>query len=236
MLPNEKNDLLYLLNILEYIGKIWKYTENAKNAEELFELNEQMNLNASLTLLSNIGENVSKITEKLKQDYSNIEWIKIKDFRNRIVHDYVGIDLAIVYEIISKDLNVLKPNIENIINEKIKQNVFDIEELKISKKSTFYKYMAVETIDALETVLKTKNILEKYNLDKIGVFGSFARGEIAKDIDFYIDLENYNIKNLIKLKQDLEKITQKEVDIMIKKYANPIILYRAQKDMKYVTR
>jgi uncharacterized protein with HEPN domain len=27
MLPSEKNDLLYLLNILEHIGKIWKYTE-----------------------------------------------------------------------------------------------------------------------------------------------------------------------------------------------------------------
>ena len=58
MSPNEKNDLLYLLNILEYIGKIWKYTENTKSVEELFELNEQMNLNASLTLLANIGENV----------------------------------------------------------------------------------------------------------------------------------------------------------------------------------
>jgi len=46
------------LNILEYIGKTWKYTENVKNAEELFEMNEQMNLNASLTLLANIGENV----------------------------------------------------------------------------------------------------------------------------------------------------------------------------------
>ena len=60
MLPNEKNDLLYLLNILEYIGKIWKYTEEINDVEELFELNEQMNLNASLTLLANIGENVAK--------------------------------------------------------------------------------------------------------------------------------------------------------------------------------
>ena len=63
MLRNEKNDLLYLLNILEYIGKIWKYSEKTKDAEELFELNDQMNLNASLTLLANIGENVLKITE-----------------------------------------------------------------------------------------------------------------------------------------------------------------------------
>jgi len=48
-------------------------------------------------------------------------------------------------------------------------------------------------------------------------------------------MDNYNLKNLIQLKKDLENITEKEVDIMIKKYANPIVLYRAQKDMIYVT-
>jgi len=141
MLPNERNDLMYLLNILEYIGKIWKYIGKATNAEELLELNEQMNLNASLTLLANIGENVSKITEKLKQNYSDIEWQQIKDFRNKIVHDYVGIDLAVVYEIITNDLKELKPKIEEIIREQMTQKTFDIEEIKISKESKFYKYI-----------------------------------------------------------------------------------------------
>jgi len=146
MLPNEKNDLLYLLNILEYIGKIWKYTEKTNDAEELFELNEQMNLNASLTLLVNIGENVSKTTEELKNEYSNIEWEKIKGFRNRIVHDYVGIDLAIVYEIITNDLKRLRPEIVKIIKEKMKQKVFDIEEVKISKESKYYNHIDFEEI------------------------------------------------------------------------------------------
>ena len=44
MLPNEKNDLMYLINILEYIGKTWKYTEGINDPDELFELNDQMNL------------------------------------------------------------------------------------------------------------------------------------------------------------------------------------------------
>jgi predicted nucleotidyltransferase len=43
------------------------------------------------------------------------------------------------------------------------------------------------------------------------------------------------LKKLIGLKEDLEKITEMDVDIMLKKYANPIVLYRALKDMKYVT-
>ena len=146
MLPSEKNDLMYLINILEYIGKIWKYTEGVNNADELFELNEQLNLNASLTLIANIGENVSKISDKLKQEYPNIDWQQIKYFRNKIVHDYAGIDLAIVYEAISKDFNILKPELEKIIKEQIKNKIFEIEEINICKESNYYKYVDFEKI------------------------------------------------------------------------------------------
>jgi uncharacterized protein len=95
--------------------------------------------------------------------------------------------------------------------------------------------MNIETINALDAALKNEGLLKKHRLERIGVFGSFARGEEANDIDFYVDSENYCLKDLLDLKEDLEKITQKRVDIMLKKYANPIILYRAEKDMKYVT-
>jgi len=92
------------------------------------------------------------------------------------------------------------------------------------------------TINALEKVIKNEKLLEKYNLEKIGVFGSFARGEDSNDIDFYIDLDNYNLNRMLELRNELAAITGKEVDIMLKKYANPIILYRAIKDMKYVSK
>ena len=95
--------------------------------------------------------------------------------------------------------------------------------------------MLMENIEALQQAIKKEKILNKYDLEKIGIFGSFARGENANDIDFYIDKDNYNIQNLLNLKKDLEKITNKEIDIMVKKYVNPIILYRAEKDMIYVT-
>jgi uncharacterized protein with HEPN domain len=146
MLPNEKNDLLYLLNILEYIGKIWKYTEEIICAEELYEFNSQMNLNASLTLLANIGENVSKISENLKNQYTNIEWKLLKNFRNRIVHDYGGLNLVIVYETITSDLKRLKSDIERIITEKSVEKIFEIEEIEICKDSQFYKYIDFDKI------------------------------------------------------------------------------------------
>ena len=146
MSPNERNDLLYLINILEYIGKIWKYTGGIKTEEELYELNDQMNLNASLTLLANIGENVFKISDKIKKEFTNIEWKQIKEFRNRIVHDYVGIDLAIIFEIITKDLKPLKEEVEKIIKIKLEQKIFDIEEFNICKNSPYYSNIEFEKI------------------------------------------------------------------------------------------
>ena len=102
-------------------------------------------------------------------------------------------------------------------------------------KLSYNRIMNMENIKTLQQAIKKEKILNKYNLEKIGIFGSFARGENANDIDFYIDKDDYSIQKLINLKKDLEKITNKEIDIMIKKYANPIILYRAEKDMVYVT-
>ena len=141
MSPHKENDLLYLLNILEYSGKIWKYTENIASAEALYEFNEQLNLNASLTLLANIGENVGKISEELKEEYQSIEWQSIKDFRNKVVHDYAGIDIYIVFEIITEDLRKLKSEIEQIIAKKVEQKIFNIDELNLARESEFYKHV-----------------------------------------------------------------------------------------------
>jgi uncharacterized protein with HEPN domain len=43
-----------------------------------------MNFNATLNLLANIGENIGKISEELKQIHSDVDWSQIKGFRNRV--------------------------------------------------------------------------------------------------------------------------------------------------------
>jgi uncharacterized protein with HEPN domain len=59
-----------------------------------------------------IGEASSKIPEDIKNNFSQIPWIKLKGIRNRIVHDYFGVDVNIIWEIIEKDLVELKKQIE----------------------------------------------------------------------------------------------------------------------------
>jgi uncharacterized protein with HEPN domain len=146
MLADIKNDLMYLLNILEYIGKIQKYTENINSPEEFYELNDQLNFNGSINLLTNIGENVSKMSNELKKEYTRIEWQQIKDFRNKIVHDYVGIDLILTYDIIKHELKKLQPEIEKIIKTKTEEKIFDKEEINLSKDSKYYAHVRFERI------------------------------------------------------------------------------------------
>ena len=146
MFANIKNDLMYLLNILEYVGKIQKYTENINSPEEFYELNDQLNFNGSVNLLANIGENVSKISSELKAEYAEIGWQQIKDFRNKIVHDYVGIDLILTYNIVRNDLEKLQQKIEEIINTKITEKIFEHEEINLSRDSKYYTHVRFEKL------------------------------------------------------------------------------------------
>jgi len=115
MLAEIKNDLLYLLNILESIEKIHIYSEKTGTAEDFFYANDQLNFNATLNLFANIGENAGKISSELKNKNPGLHWQDIKDFRNKIVHDYMGIDIFVVFKIIKNELNTLKERIFCII-------------------------------------------------------------------------------------------------------------------------
>ena len=141
MLPSIKNDLMYLLNILESIEKTLLYSKDCSSAEVFYELNDQLNFNASLNLLANIGENVNKISEELKQIYIDIEWNKIKGFRNKVVHDYVNIDTFMVFAIIKNNLVSLRDSLINIISIELMKGNFSIEEYNEAKKSLFYRHI-----------------------------------------------------------------------------------------------
>ena len=80
------------------------------------------------------------------------------------------------------------------------------------------------------------SLAEKYpTIKRIGIFGSFARDEEnANDIDLLIE-DDIDPDRLIQLKILLENSFQKKVDIVLPKFANPIILYRAQRDLHYAT-
>ena len=49
--------------------------------------------------------------------YNNIDWFIIKNLRNKIVHDYEGINLNLIWDIITDDIIQLKMDLEKILKE-----------------------------------------------------------------------------------------------------------------------
>ncbi|EMJ85440.1 DUF86 domain-containing protein [Leptospira meyeri] len=145
MLKNRKNDLLYLLNIIEYIEKINLYSNSFENPEALYETNDQMNYNAILSLLTQIGENSTKLSDDTKNEYS-YPWKDVVGLRNRIAHDYTGINIFVVFQTIKYSLPSLKQKAYQIIQEGISENLFDKFELLSAKDSNFYTHVDFKNI------------------------------------------------------------------------------------------
>jgi predicted nucleotidyltransferase len=92
-----------------------------------------------------------------------------------------------------------------------------------------------DAVEHLKQIIDESRLLEKYHLDRIGIFGSYVRGEAANDVDILVQIES-DYPRLIKFRTELESLLHKKVDIVIEKFANPIVLHRAKQDMIYVVK
>ncbi len=104
-----------LLAILEAIDKILKYSKEINNEDELIE--NELLYDALLMNFVVIGEMSDRIPLEIKDKFKEIEWVKIKSFRNIIAHDYLGIDAEAVWQVIKTKIPMLKKQITNIMNK-----------------------------------------------------------------------------------------------------------------------
>ena len=99
--------------LINYIDAILNYTNNVAYCEFS---NNSMMVEACMFNLSQIGELVNKLDEDFFSDYPEIPWFKMKGLRNRIVHDYEGVNLNLIWEIIDIDLRKLKDQLIRLNN------------------------------------------------------------------------------------------------------------------------
>ncbi len=133
-------NILHILTILEAIEKIKIYSDEFEDEEEFYYANKQLNFNATVNLLIACGEENKKIDSGLKTS-KIINWKNLSAMRDKISHDYRGIDETIIWDIIQNYLPKLKialidmiPRIENYktyLNEALKSNYYeDLEYLR----------------------------------------------------------------------------------------------------------
>jgi len=102
-----------LESILEAIDRIIEYTSSINTADDLN--NDYRNFDATMMNFVVIGEMIDKISDEFKRKHSEIEWIKIKGFRNIVAHDYFGIDAEEVWQIIKTKIPTLKSDIKSLL-------------------------------------------------------------------------------------------------------------------------
>jgi|SRR3989338_4756419 len=103
---------LLLQDILEAIEKIEQYTSNFSQQQFI---SDTKTIDAVVRNLEILGEATYRLPTVFKEKYPKIEWHKIIGLRHRIVHEYFGIDLYLVWIIIQKDLPSFKKDLLQIL-------------------------------------------------------------------------------------------------------------------------
>ena len=106
-----KDDRVYLWHIRDCIDRILDYT---KDGQEAF-LGDSKTQDAVIRNLEIIGEAVKNISGDLKNAYPDIPWQRIAGMRDRMIHEYFGVNLQIVWERVEQDVPDLQQKVQSIL-------------------------------------------------------------------------------------------------------------------------
>jgi uncharacterized protein with HEPN domain len=99
-----KEDVVYLRHILDCIRRI---EEDVSGGREQF-LASHIVQDAVLRNLQTMAESTQRLSESRKVTYPGIHWRRIAAFRNVLVHDYLGIDMEMIWDIVQRDVPEVK--------------------------------------------------------------------------------------------------------------------------------
>lgn len=105
---------VYLEDIIEAAGAAREFIAGM-GKDELGK--DRRTRDAVVRNLEIIGEAVKKLPVETKRDYPDVEWKKIAGLRDILVHDYFGIDMDIVWDVVQNKLPVLAEQVRRILDE-----------------------------------------------------------------------------------------------------------------------
>jgi len=109
---SKRSSQLLLEDIIESANKILAYTVGLSYEQFLA---DGKTVDAVIRNFEIIGEAGNRLPEEIRDQYPNIDWHRIRGFRNRIVHDYMGTDYKIVWLIKDNFLPSMKSEIKSIL-------------------------------------------------------------------------------------------------------------------------
>jgi len=102
----KKDPGVFLDHILECIDLIENYSEGIAEAELMKSVSLQ---DMIIRRIEIIGEAVKNLPDDLKREYPEIPWRDIAGLRDIVVHQYFGLDLELIWDVVTRDIPDLKP-------------------------------------------------------------------------------------------------------------------------------
>lgn len=106
-----KNDLAYIDHILDCIRKVQRFSRGLDLKK--FSENELVQ-DAIIRNIEVIGEASKKISTDAKKTYPEIPWKEITGMRDKLIHDYLGVDTQVIWKTIKKDIPELRRLLKEI--------------------------------------------------------------------------------------------------------------------------
>lgn len=110
----EYRDKTYLGDILDSIRRIESYIHKVNKKNFLENLMMQ---DAVMRQIEIIGEASNNISDEFQEKHDHLPWSQMRAIRNKIVHDYKGVNVEIIWDTAKKDLPTLKEQVSKFLGE-----------------------------------------------------------------------------------------------------------------------
>src|SRR5439155_14934586 len=107
-----KDDRVYLQHIRDALDDIAAYCASGR---ESF-MTERIRQDATLRKLEIVGQAVKNLSEQTKSRQPEVPWKQIAGLRDKVIHDYFGVNLEIVWAVVDREVPKLRSAISKLLN------------------------------------------------------------------------------------------------------------------------